>query len=79
MLTSRNLVFLRTVLAASDSAVDAVKTLYDRDNFLLNSLMLQDLPKTAPMDAIKRLFKIHEVDIKLSQLVCSLLAAVSES
>ena len=41
------------------SAVKVVKTLYDRDYFLCDSVMPQDFPKTVSMNAIKCLFKIH--------------------
>ena len=41
--------------------------------------MPQDLPKTDSMDAIRCLFKIHNVDIKISLPFCTLLDDVSES
>ena len=53
------------MLAVTHSAVKVVaKTLYDGDMFLWSSVMPQYLSKTASMDAIKSLFKIHKVDMK---------------
>ena len=56
-----------------------VKTLYDRDSFLWESVMPEDFPKTVSMNAIKRLFKIHKVNIKSSLSFCTLFDDVSES
>ena len=41
--------------------------------------MPQDFPMTASMNAIKRLFKVHKVDIKFSLPFCTLIDGVSES
>ena len=61
------------------SAVKVVKTLYGGDNFLWDSVMSRDFPKTVSMNAINCFFKIHKVDIKFSLPVCTLFDDVSES
>ena len=61
------------MLAVTYSAVKVVvKTLYGGDNFLWDSVMPQDFPKTVSMNAIKCFFKIHKVDIKFSLPFCTL-------
>ena len=67
------------MLAVTHSAVKGVKTLYDRDNFLWDSVMPQDFPKTVSMNAIKCPFKTHKVDIKFSLPFCTLFDDVSGS
>ena len=71
---------MKTVLAVTHSAVKVVvKTLYDKDNVLWDSVMPQDFPKTVSMNAINCFLKIHKVDIKFSLPFCTLFDAVSES
>ena len=72
--------YRKTVLAVTYSAVKVVvKTLYVGDNFLWDSVMPQDFPKTVSMNAIKCFFKIHKVDRKFSLPFCTLFDDVSES
>ena len=67
------------MLTVTHSAIIfVVKTLYDRDNFLWDSVMPQDFPKTVSMNAIKCLFKTHKVDIKFSLPFCTLFDDISE-
>ena len=70
----------KTVLAVTHSAVKVVaKTVYDRDTFLWNSVISQNLPKTVSMNAFKWLFKIYKVDVKFSLPFCTLFNDVLES
>ena len=72
--------YRKTVLAVTYSAVKVVvNTLYGGDNFLWDSVMPQDFPKTVSMNDIKYFFKIHKVDIKFSLSFCTLFDDVSES
>ena len=65
--------------ALTHCAVKVVKTLNDGDNFMWDSVMPQDFPKTVSMNPIKCLFKIHKVDIKFLPPFCTLFHDVSES
>ena len=68
------------MLAVTHSAVKVVvKTLYGEDNFLWDSVMPQDFPKTVFMNAIKCFFKIHKVYIKFSLPFCTLFDDVLEN